>query len=348
MSLSSLLQENSYEIYCRSLHVDGNTVLGTTGPTGPTGPKGNDGTPGGPTGPIGPTGPTGFTGPTGLQGAAGIGQIGPTGATGAAGTPGGPTGPTGASAIGQTGPTGANGVTGATGRIGPTGPGGGGSISISGVNDVVTSPNPITGTGTVGLKSQPSITPGVYTNTQIQVDQFGIIQVISNGNGVPTSAESFYCQVYPDNQITINSSNNFGRTTITYAGTHSSKPFFNSSSICNTATGVFTIPVTGAWEITAYVNTWNIATDSEWNAGIFINKTSNPSYDLGVNWSKFTSGTGRNEQSVSAVAFLSATDTFVIQLSQDSGTTANYGGNDLADNNNIIVTLRLIWRNPPV
>ncbi len=381
MSLSNLLQENSYEIYCRSLHVAGNDFSGSTGPTGPAG------IPGGPTGPTGsgPTGPTGFTGPTGLQGAAGIGaigptgptgftghtgegitgatgEIGPTGATGPNGLPGGPTGPTG---VGETGPTGFTGPTGlqgaaGIGAIGPTGPTGaagtpggptgptgpGSSISISGVNDVVTSPNPIVGTGTVGLKTQPSVTPGIYTNTSIQVDQYGVINAISSGGagGIPTISQSKYCQVYPENQITI-PSGGFTRTVITYPGIHVAYPFYNTGSICNLNTGIFTIPTGGVWEMSAIVNMTGSASSGPFEIGLFITRQppggSQP-YDVAANWIYVRSFGGEPERqlSVETQTIFDVGDQITVSITQDSGASSTFGAN-FVDNNNIFVSLRL-------
>lgn len=92
MSVTLLRSFNQFDLYARSLTLNGVPVEpGGTGDIGPTGDTGS-------TGPTGPQGDTGNTGPTGSQG-----NTGPTGPTGNTG-PTGSTGPQGLS--GQTGPTG--------------------------------------------------------------------------------------------------------------------------------------------------------------------------------------------------------------------------------------------------
>ena len=120
--------------------IQGNT--GTTGPLGLIGPTGSPATNTGATGPVGiqgNIGPTGATGPVGIQG--NTGTTGPLGLIGPTGSPATNTGPTGAQGLvgipgnaGSTGPTGP-----AATNTGPTGPAGGGSISLTGGANIITS-----------------------------------------------------------------------------------------------------------------------------------------------------------------------------------------------------------------
>jgi len=75
-SVQSLLQENNYDIYYRSLNgISSFISIGNTGPTGPTGAQGASQADSGPTGVTGPAGPTGI-------GTSYPGSIGPTGPEG--------------------------------------------------------------------------------------------------------------------------------------------------------------------------------------------------------------------------------------------------------------------------
>lgn len=69
MSLSAVLQPNSYDLYFGSLTItDPFSNIGQTGPTGPTGPSGSTAGYTGNTGNTGYQGNTGVTGPTGASG----------------------------------------------------------------------------------------------------------------------------------------------------------------------------------------------------------------------------------------------------------------------------------------
>lgn len=73
MSIKALLEQNNYNVKCKTIDVDeylldGSPFIGITGPTGSTGPIGA-------TGATGPIGATGSTGPTGATGAGNVNAL---------------------------------------------------------------------------------------------------------------------------------------------------------------------------------------------------------------------------------------------------------------------------------
>jgi len=175
----------------RLVHVEKDSINGSSGSRGPTGPTG-------PTGPqnmnAGPTGPRGITGPIGNTGST-IFVLGPSGPVG----PRGMTGPTGPQnpVTGPTGPAGQQGFTGPEGEGGgPTGPTGVGTD----VTHLVTSAFPafvgssITGLILRGNPNSPPlpITPVQFTKigniVTCTIPQFTITSLTTN----PPNANSLY------------------------------------------------------------------------------------------------------------------------------------------------------------
>jgi hypothetical protein len=121
--VSKKKRKRAAKLICQTMEIGKPGAKGATGTAGAIGPTG----PIGPRGATGPPGPgNGATGPTGATGAAGLrGLIGATGPQGIPGIEGliGPTGPRGIPGIeGLIGPTGPRGIPGIEGLIGPTGP----------------------------------------------------------------------------------------------------------------------------------------------------------------------------------------------------------------------------------